>query len=144
MNEDSFKQFAKEHSISEVTVKLLFIQAINLALIDKYPEYDNISFDIEKEKVYFILSNVVTEKSFNEMGRLFIKVNAKYYFNYLLSKTYPNIFKFEGDAKTRIKEFYEDRKTEESYTVSDYDPYENCRWGDLGGEEAYIAYWNTE
>lgn len=144
MNEDTFKQFAKKYSISEVTVKLLFIQAINLASIDKYPEYDNISFNIEKEKVYFILSNIVTERSLHEMGRLFVLLNANCYFNYLLSKTYPDIFKFEGDAKTRIKEYYEDRKTEESCTDSDYDPYENCRWGDLGGEEAYIAYWNTE
>lgn len=144
MNDESFKQFAKEHSISEVTLKLLFIQAMNFALIDKYPDYDNISFSIEKEKAYFILSNIVTEKPISEIGRLFMRVNAQYYFNYLLSETYPDIFKFEGDVKTRIKEFYEERKTDQPYSDTNYDPYENFRWGDLGGEEAYIAYWNTE
>lgn len=146
MNEDSFTDFAKEFSISRATAWLLFMQAVNLASIDKYPEYDNISTNFEKEKVYFILSNVVTEKTFQEMGRRFMIINVKCYLNYLLSETYPDIFKFEGDVKTKIKECYEELNNEKPYTDNDYDhdPYENFRWGDLGGEEAYIAYWNTD
>lgn len=27
---------------------------------------------------------------------------------------------------------------------SSFDPYEDFHWGDLSGEEAYIAYWNTD
>jgi len=125
MNLDALKDFAQEHSISEVTLKLLFIQSINLAAADKYSEYDSVSFSFEKQKVFFVLSNVVTEKPLREMGRRFLLVNFKYYFDYLLSETYPHIFKFEGDVKTKIKEFYE-QKNEVSYTSERYDDGPYC------------------
>jgi hypothetical protein len=38
------------------------------------------------------------------------------------------------------------KKTKISYSRDDsnYDPYENFRWGGLSGEEAFVGYWNTD
>ena len=82
MNIDALKDFAKEHSISECSLRLLFVHPVNLAAIEKYPEYDSISFDIETQKLFFVLSNAVTEKPIQEMGVRFIYVYFKYYFDY--------------------------------------------------------------
>jgi hypothetical protein len=123
MNLDALKDFAKQHSISEATSKLLFIQAVNLAAMEKYPEYDSISFNIEKQTLFFVTSNVVTERPIKEMGVRFVYVYFKYYFDYLLSETYPDKFRFEGDPSEKIRQFYK-KQNEVAQKLHEDDDYE--------------------
>lgn len=46
--------------------------------------------------------------------------------------------------KTNQSEEYLDESLSRQAYKSNIDPYENCHWGDLSGEEAYAAYWNCE
>jgi hypothetical protein len=125
MNQQFISDFATKHTISEVSLKLLLVQAMNLAAKEKYPEYDCIAFDLDKQKVFFILSTTVIEKPLHKMGRRFLLLSLKFYFNYLLSETYPDKFKFLGTPSERMKEFY-NNQNEDSFRHSSYENGSYC------------------
>ena len=86
------------------------------------------TFGIVDEKIYCIdcieNNNLIDQKKIieNEKHNEFIKLNKNE-----IKKMENNLF---GQSKKE----------------SDYepDPYENCRWGGLSGEEAYAGSWNCD